>query len=314
MGTSITQAVTGYSQQVEEALRTANPGYFWEYPESAYSGSSTWVRLWYMQTDLIDEQPDCVIYECVSEYPATPDQYKAAEEGAIRRVRGGVPGARIVVVGMPLFVDNETPGEINTVQLEHLQDLCTKYNMTYVDWPARVQGLIDAEVYSLPDLYVDTVHPTSTGHTEIKNLLMETLSKPFVISEDTGWTGNINDYAMEWDDGTFSDTANYIARNGTDNDGETGTGWSTSGTARLSSTADDTIQWTGVFESYGVDIDASDACSFSYSIDGGGFTSSNIKAGDRQVNMLGGYVERDEHTVTLKVVSGTVKINRFLAI
>lgn len=316
-GTSITEAKpTGYRPLTQAHLTNTYPFVRFTYPLSAYSGSSTWVRLWYMYADLIDiDAVNCIIYEAVSanyegEYA---EQAEAIEEGAIRRLRAGQPTARILVVGMPTFADNTTPGPTNSNQLMFLQALCAQYGMTYVDWPGRIQDLLDAETYTLDQLYNDLVHPSTAGHAELKALLVETLTLAFINGADD-WSGDLGDYPAEYDDGTFEVADNYIARNGTDNDGTTGT-WTTDGTTLVSNDADATVTFSGTFETFGIEIDSTEAFTIQHNFDGGGWATDNYTADIRAIHQLApNFSTRGAHTVQFKVVSGTARIRRFLAI
>lgn len=316
-GTSITQsAPTGYRPLTQDHLVSTYPFVRFTYPQSAYSGSSTWVRLWYMQADLIAALPNTIVYEAVSANydSAYAAQAKAIEEGAIRRLRAAMPAGRIIVVGMPTYTNNTTPTITNPGQLSFLQALCTQYAMTYVDWPTRVQALLDANTYTLDQLYADFVHPSPTGHAEIAALLEATLTLAFIDGRDA-YTGNLADYPAQYDTAnTFGNTANYSARNGTNNDGTTGT-WTSDGTTLVSSEADATVTWTGTFETFGIDIDLTAGCTIQHNFDNTGWVTDGFLAGGRSINQLSpNFAVRGVHTVQFKVVSGTARIKRFLAI
>lgn len=269
-----------------------------------------------MEADLLDvDALDCIVYEAVStNYEGIyAEQAEAIEEGAIRRLRAGHPTARIIIVGMPTFANNTTPGPTNGNQLSFLQALCTQYGMTYVDWPGRIHDLLDVETYTLDQLYNDIVHPSTTGYAELKALLVETLTLAFINDADD-WTGDLGDYPAQYDDGTFENTDNYIARNGIDNDGTTGT-WTSDGTTLVSSESNATVTFSGTFETFGVDVDATDGLTIQHNFDGTGWVTDNYAAGVRSIHQLApNFSTRGTHTVQIKVVSGTAKIKRFIAI
>jgi hypothetical protein len=316
-GSSITEAQpTGYRPLTEAHLTLTYPFARFTNSFTGGPGQTAWVRLWSIQDGLIATSPDVNVYESVSSNyeGAYEAQAKAIEEGTIRRLRGGVPAMRMIVIGMPTYANNTTPGATNPTQLTFLQSLCTQYDMTYIDWPARVQALIDATTYTLDQLYADIVHPTATGHAEIAALLQQTLTLEFINGSDVGWTGDLADYTALYDDGTFEDTGNYIARNGTDNDGTTGT-WTNEGTTLVSSEVGATVTWSGTFETFGVDLDLAAGFSIEHNFDGAGWTTGNFSASTYSIHQLApNFSTRGAHTVQVRVLSGTVKIRRFLAI
>ena len=126
-----------------------------------------------------------------------------------------------------------------------------------------------------------------------------------------GWSGSLADYQPYYYDDVADWLHTPIRRSGTDNDGETGTGWSTVGTERHSSTVDDTIEWTGTFCSCAIAL--SGPCTIAWKIDAGAYTEMVQVVGSPGLRELYA-TDRDVHTVTIKVVAGTVKINGFVAI
>jgi hypothetical protein len=114
----------------------------------------------------------------------------------------------------------------------------------------------------------------------------------------------------------YNDVADWmhdpIDRTGVDNDGETGTGWTTvDTTSRRSSTVNDTIAWTGTFCSFGVEAAATGV--FAWKLDDGEYTNFDLTGRGGLVVQVGSFA-RGAHTITLKVVSGTITIERFLAV
>lgn len=76
------------------------------------------------------------------------------------------------------------------------------------------------------------------------------------------------------------------------------------------------MQFTVTAQSFGVDAAATGV--FEYSVDGGGYTTKDMSAGSGKTIVwlanFGSPPATGSHTVTLRVVSGTVTINRFIVI
>lgn len=239
----------------------------------------------------------------------TNDWWPAAE-ALIRRLRTELPNAKLMFVCLTRQEEYTTQGYIDT--RDNWLAICAKYDVPICRHDVWLQGVLGTTTPTLEQvaLYHDGVHLTSLGYMEAYNMLLPHL--PDFYSAAAQWTGDLNDYSPPIYDDVTDFEAAPILRNGTDNDGETGTGWSDNGTARRSSTVDDTISWTGTFSSFAVDVDAG-TYTFAWSIDGGAFTNINQAPGVTTIRQL--YAKtRGEHTVTIKIVSGTVEINRFLAI
>jgi hypothetical protein len=186
--------------------------------------------------------------------------------------------------------------------------LASTYNIDLIRWDTYIESLIGA---GYTDLDVETylgapgdVHPNDAGHAAAYDLAITQL-------------GSLIGSSSTLPDRVYAESEDFendpIIRNGTDNDGETGT-WADDGTARESSTADSTITWTGTFCSFALDTNyGATAGVLAWSIDGGSYTNSNLGARAGAINPVTS-LARAEHTVVIKVISGTVKINRFLAV
>jgi hypothetical protein len=144
-----------------------------------------------------------------------------------------------------------------------------------------------------------SVHPSNLGHAAIA----DQIEAEYTNTEYSGDLPTRLTNCAEFE-------VTPIIRLGTDNDGETGT-WTTAGTGRTSSTADSTITWTGTFRSFGIDNNSVASGVLSWQVDGGTWTNYTLTT--TPVLISADYT-LGSHTVVIKVISGTVRINEFHAI
>lgn len=283
--------------------------------ESAEGGTPSWYGLVRLQTDVLDYSPavvfvDFAVNDGYDEIGDRSDGFAPTAEALIRRLWTELPSAMLVV---GIFTRPEDYSYV-TQTMKDVRDkwlaLCTLYGLT----PARFDDAIVAvvgEPYDDSDIepYIASpgnVHPSDAGHALIAGAMYPRLAtigpnKPGTLP--TRYYAESEDYERE-----------SQIRTGVDNDGETGT-WSTvSTTARTSSTADSTISWTGTFCSFGFDSNNSvGAGVYAWTVDGS--EEQQVDLSEQGTAYLSVWnMAYAEHTVVVRVVSGTVRINRFLAI
>jgi lysophospholipase L1-like esterase len=287
----------------------------------AEGGTDSWYGLTRLDTYVTARDPKVVFIEFAVNDTAfisggggtdRANGWWPCQEAMIRRLRTDLPNARLVFVNLVQQEDYVSAAAVTS--RDNWRALCTKYGIENFNIDTWLQGVIGTETPTEEQcrVYGDFVHFTEAGHNEITNMLEPHLSS-WYPNKGAGWTGDLEDYG----DPLYADAADFmetpIVRTGVDNDGETGTGWADDGTARVSSTADDTISWTGTFAAFGIGITAQ-VGGFQWSIDGGAYSATiNQTAASAVIRPLYA-TDRDVHTVTIKVVSGTVKITGFLAV
>lgn len=318
MGGSITQG----SHTTTEAQRYVNVTDAWikanltqytyrgaGFYNAGVGGTSSWYGLIRLQTDVIDKNPTVLSLDfAVNDWDE--DVYRRSAEALIRRVRTALPDTRIVAIFYLSVANKDVDNPTNTHQYSYdaWKALCTHYGIPYADYAAGVTAAVQAGTLHLADYFWDTIHPNDAGHAYASTLLQPLMAAALA-------PGHMSPLPATriYDNGDYEVTP--IARNGTDNNGETGTGWSTvSTTARQSSTPDDTITWTGTFSSFGLHSNYSTGAGvLSWRVDGGAWTERDLSADIQTYRCLWSGT-RGSHTVQIKVVSGTIRINRFLAV
>lgn len=191
----------------------------------------------------------------------------------------------------------------NAAVLERWRTLCAAYGITFVDYHAAISAAV-AGGANKTDYMADTVHPANGGHTLAHQILRSPLLGLMAGGTMPAMPARIYDCAdME---------SAPTVRDGTDNDGETGA-WTTNTTWRVSSAANSTISFTGTFAAFG--LFHANAGVIQWSLDGGAFSSDmNLASYGPYRELSTDVIARAEHTLTIKVISGTVTIKQFLAV
>ena len=249
--------------------------------------------------------PDVVCIEYAVN-DSTTEFYAKTGEALIRRLRTNLPNARIVFIAFTRVGNNLVNDATNLNQVLHdrWKALCVAYGVTFVSFADRLYQVINVDGGTLADYLSDTVHPTAAGHA-----LAATVLEPAMVSALLG-TGMpaMPDRVNACENFEYAPTI----RNGTDNDGETGT-WSTSGTARLSSVAGSMITWTATCASFGIHHTSSGV--IRWRVDGGAWSADmNLSSYGAGRELSNTERTRASYTVDIEVVSGTVTLNRFLAV
>lgn len=263
-----------------------------------------------LQDDVVADNPELVIIDFAVNDDDT-SYYQAAAEALIRRLRTDLPNAKLLAaifleVGNPAVND---PTNVNAAVATTWIAICDHYSVPYGDFAAEVARAVGAAEHTVSEYMDDIVHPKDFGHATAATLLEAVVPSLFTGAQVSG--------ALPAR--LYADTADYentpILRYGNDNDGETGTGWADApDNGRESSTANDTMTYTGTFQMIIRDmkigagqgvietmVDAEAPFNVDLSADASSFRTHWIGT-------------RASHTVVFRIVSGTVRIRRFLAI
>jgi hypothetical protein len=284
---------------------------------SAISGQGSWNNLVRLQSEIIDNNCavlflDGAVNDSIEDEIGThEDGLYGCAEALIRRAIAGLPSARFIIW---IFTWPEDYSYLNDNQIASRDKwlaLAEHYGLQVLRWDEYIESLVGAG-YGDDDitayLYAaGNVHPNDAGHLA---------AYEYAIANLADISGNAPSPLPARLHATSADFEHPpIARYGTNNDGETGAGWATvSTTGRQSSTAGDTIAWSGTFSSFGLKTNISTgAGALRYKVDGGAWATLNL-------SLIGGssYVvtsfPRGEHTITFEVVSGLCRFNEFMAI
>jgi hypothetical protein len=186
----------------------------------------------------------------------------------------------------------------NASQLAEFTALATHYGIPMVTVWDYVAADIAAGRYHLSDYLLDVVHPTAYGHALMSGWIEHYLTSNFLATRQMPTPLP----ARLYDNGDYENTA--VIKNGTDYVALTGT-WTPSGTTISSSVVNSTVTYSGTFQSFGrPEYDGS----VQVSIDSGAYQTITFGPNGYQL------VSRAAHTITIKVVSGTVTISEFWAI
>jgi len=272
-------------------------------------GHNAWMDLVRLQTDLLAYSPSIVVIDCAVNNSGDID--KSTTEGLIRRIRTALPDAFILLVyfgNYPNFATNDVTNSAAANKV-YLKLLAANYDIAEVDADEYLAALVGAGTCTVGQYTIDGPHPTAYGNTVVFDILKPTILNYFPIPATPQWTQDLADYDYLYDDGSYENTP--IIRNATDSDAVSGTWAVVNTTQRQSTEANAALTWTGTFQSFGLDEAITGAVA--WSIDGGEFTTINFSVYPI-ANMMLWSGARAEHTVVVKVVSGTVTIKRFLAI
>jgi lysophospholipase L1-like esterase len=278
-------------------------------------GTGSWYGLVRLQADVIDKAPalvfiDFAVNDSVDGSGGRANGFHPAAEALVRRLRTALPNAMLVCNILCWPDGYSSMDEDRRLAREKWLELADRYGLKLIRWDTYLETL-------LPDPYDDTdveayfnaagdVHPNDAGHDAIADNIIASLG-----TVTGNYSGALPEYYYADETPDFEQTPQPV--NGADL-AQTGTGWAEDGTAIESSTADDTASYTGIFCSFGLDTNYSTgAGTVAWSVDGGAYTNVDLSAKGVAFGEVSNFA-RTEHTVTLKVISGTVRINRFLAI
>lgn len=273
---------------------------------SGAGGTGSWVGLTRLQADVIDKSPTLIFVDFAvndtgdDERGSRAGGFGPAAEALIRRLRTDAPNAQIIPI---VFTWPEDYSVLSyTASRDKWAALAAHYGLACYRWDQYLETLMGAGYDDTDvDAYLSAhgnVHPNDAGHAAAAALIQASLTA----------LGNTAPAlpARLYDCADFEATPQLI--NGTSLT-TTGT-WSTSGTAIISSTAGSTASWTGTCCSWGIDNNDAASGVIEWQVDGGAWTSYTLATNDYALtNFTAG-----AHTLAVRVVSGTVRINRLLAI
>jgi len=275
---------------------------------SGMGGTGSWWGLTRLAADVIAYAPDTVTLDWVVNDASDPI-HNLTQEAAIRRLYAALPNVKLIALLFGSSADNsqDVTTNVYSAQRDEMIAICNHYGIPYIDVYARFKELVDAGTYHQSELYNGGVHPSDLGHSITSQLVREAITSLLVSGQQLAAVPERLAACADYEE-------TPTIRNGIDNDGETGTGWATvNTTTRQSSTANDTISWTGTFASWGLDANyGAGAGSLQYQMDGGDWTDCNLVTKEPRFEFWSG--SRAAHTVVLKVVSGLVSIKRFLTV
>lgn len=308
VGTSITAGSgavgdNGYVRLTDNWLRVTSPLY--AMPALAnfgMGGSTSWYGLSKVPA-VVALAPDVVVVDYAVN-DGNVEFHARTEEALIRKLRAGLPNARIIFIAFCSFASgvDDVMTNLNSAVLERWRTICAAYGVTFVDFHAAISAAVSAGGHKV-DYMSDTVHPDNGGHL----LASQLLRAPLLSLMGGGSMPAVPDRIYDCAD--FENDP--VVTNGVDCTSVTGT-WTDSGTDRVSSEANATIRFDGTFASFG--ISHSVAGVIRWSLDGGAETEINLASYGPFISLTTDIMARGVHYVTIKVVSGTVTIKQFIGI
>jgi len=300
-GSSITYSTTGYRQMTMDYLEDSFLQYEFAFTSIAKNGYNTWANSVNLSTTMA-EYPDMLVFDTTNDTLYDADWVNAYREAFIRKIWTTKPSCRIA--WMNFFqvsdIDIDDPTALNQTDITSMKALCAHYDIPVVDYQAEIVRLVSGGAH-LNTYFSDQTHPTLAGHTVATNLLKAQIpsgGKSVAVLPARLYASSEN----------YENTP--IRVSGSDETSKTGT-WTDDGTSISSSTSDSTITFTATCQSYGVyRADGETNGTVAVSIDSGAY-GSNFVINQNGYEIAGA---RALHTITIKVVSGTLKIDEFWAI
>jgi hypothetical protein len=290
---------TGYRPDVSAWLYNNHLNYKFTFILSAKSSHNIWSNLVRLSRDSLAGNPAVIILE-----HANGLMTDETMEALIRRVWTASPTTKIILIEAPSWLNMDyhdnaivtTP--INTAAMSVVNATAAHYGIPIIRWWEWAKSFVP-EIYDLDEIISDGVHPTILGYSYISSQTELYLAQGFNISPTTlpDRLYDCEDYENE-----------SIIKVGTDYDSKTGT-WSEIGTVVESSEADATITYSATCQSFGCYRADGVYQSVQISIDGGIFSALPFYQNGYAIPS-----GRGLHTITVKVVSDSVRIEEFWAI
>lgn len=292
---------------MRKQLYTFNQNHY----NAGVGGTPSWYGLIRLQTDVIDRSPalvfiDFAVNDADSGRGSRTNYFYPSGEALIRRLRAALPNAKLVcnIFSCPQNYSFMVGSRVTARNL--WLELASRYNLTLIRWDTYLEGLMGVGYNDVAvEAYLTAagnVHPNDAGHAAA----FATISAN--MGEVTGnYSGSLPAYYFPTETPDF-EQAPHIT-NGADLV-RVGSGWVVSGTAIISSTANDTAAFTGTYCSFGLDCNNAASGVVSYQVDSGSWIDVTLGTTPLFIDNFA----RGVHTVTIKIKSGTVRINRFLAI
>lgn len=310
LGGSVTN-MTGWRASAEAAAKAAYLDIGVNGVNVAQNGQKAWEHRVRAPIE-ITSTPGCILLDLAPNQPIDDAFDKAMCEALIRFLRSNWPNTSILMPIFAYFNDPalNDPTLTNAAGIAWIVPMAAHYSIPICHVANTMAARVQAAQNTLTNWYTspDGVHPNVSGHTFVTSLISPLLTKDMLDGGGAPW-GGILPSRLYADSAGWEATPQY--RNGADNDGETGTWTTQATTARQSTVAASTITWNVTAQSFGLDVQQSG--SFEWQVDGGSWTTVNAAALARPINMITTFTQ-GAHTVTFRVVSGTVRINRFIAI
>ena len=277
-------------------------------------GVGSWYTLTHLQQDVIDRNPGLVIIDFAIDDKATPAE-QAAAEGMVRRLRASLPRATLVATLLLWAQDVPKNDATNRYQATHdwWTLLATHYGITIVDFAAEIQRQVASGTPLSTYLVQDGMHPNDAGHALIASLLEKALATWTFPTTGLQWSGNLADYpvlnnrAEDYTQAPIVLSGASLQRSGS---------WVTANGC-ITGTVSAEVTFTGTFSSFGLDAVAGQTYgTLSWSVDGGPFKQVLMTRRSPPLNLrfLIWDGPRGQHSVVIRVTSGTIRIDRFLAV
>ncbi len=299
-GSSITNASPGFRDCIANRLTWNFPATTFTLFNSSASGRTTWNNLLRVQADFIDKSPILITLDNANDDAAGLG--RRAVEAFVRRIWTSAPNCKIVFLKVFNVASNLVDANINSpsnaAQQAEFAALAAHYGIPIIPTWDNVATDVNAGKYQLSEYLYDTVHPRMWGHALITGWLDQVVTAAFLSAQQSPAMLPVRLY----DNGDLEAVATI--KNGNAYDSVTGT-WTPSGTTISSSAANSTVTYSGTFASIG--RPESDG-TVQVSVDGGAYQSITFGPNGKLLASGGA------HTVTLKVISGTVTISKFWAI
>lgn len=296
-GSSFTESATGYRAIATQWELVNKPSYLFTFSNQSIGGHNTWSNLVRLTTGT-----DLFVIDHAND---TGGFVYASMEALIRRLWTANPNTRIIMISSPTWfgvdtdVDDNVNHPHNETELGVMAALAAQYGIPFVDYWAWCKSAVPG-TYHLNQLTDDGVHPSAIGYAAMAVLLEAHLpngggAKPGTLPARL--------YASE-------DYENAPTRtNGSAETSRTGT-WTEAGTSISSNEVGATITYGATCQSYGIyRADSVAVQAVEVSIDGGAYAAANIS--QNGLTIAG---DRAAHTVTIKVLAGTVRIDEFWAV
>jgi len=268
-------------------------------------GTSSWYGLIRLTSDVVAYSPDVVVFEWIAN-DTTGAFYERSSEAFIRRLRTELPNAKLVFLAFRTFTDvgADNAADVAPLVTSNYRTLCSMYGIPFIDYGAEVERRVGLGAH-LSVYQYDTKHPTDAGHQLAHELVRSTVLSAFTGSSLPAMPARLYDCA------DFEATP--IDRAATTKDAETGTWATVSTTYRQSNEANATISFTDTFVGCGLAF--ANTGTIQWSLDGGAYSASlDLTLVGSARELITNIVTKEAHTLTVKVISGTVTIHRFIAI
>lgn len=303
-GVSFVNRYASYPNLAYWHMRDRYLPYDWSQQIAAVAGANTYNNLWRLPTDVLAYAPNIVIFDPTNNLDN--EHCDRAMEAFIRRIWTAYPNCKLLMMVFPAMPNTDNASVLvpdNAAMMVTAKGLADYYGFPYVDFWAEVYDRVVNEAEDLITYYSDGVHPNGAGHA-----LAYVLLQPYLATLATGGRQSplTLPTALYDINGEYQYAPQLI--NGTDDDSRTGT-WTDNGTVAESSEVNATITYSGTFSSFALKPPSgyfNPAVSFRFN--GGSWNTGTPDVDGYRIGARGAY------TVEIRVNSGTVKIDKFVAI